>query len=118
MAEDMATRLRLRVKNLRLGLNLTQEAFAHRAGIRYKYYQAIEAGRKKNMRLFTLQKLAWACRLELWRLFKFDSEPKPTKRRVRLPKVNSASANRVVVQQRASKAKAELAKRLARQLLD
>jgi transcriptional regulator with XRE-family HTH domain len=64
----------MRVKTLREGLGLSQEAFAERAGLAYKYYQHVEAGRKRDVRLSTLQKLAKACGLELYELFNFDAE--------------------------------------------
>ena len=72
MANDTAKRLMTRVKQLREGRGLTQEAFAERAGLGYKYYQSVEAGRKCDIRLSTLEKLAKACGLELWELLNFD----------------------------------------------
>jgi transcriptional regulator with XRE-family HTH domain len=47
---------------------LTQEAFAESASISYKYYQAVEAGRKPDLRLSTLERLAKAHGLEVWEL--------------------------------------------------
>lgn len=64
-----------RVKRLRENLGLTQEAFAERAGLKYKHYQSVEAGRKANIQFATLIKLAEACGLELWQLLKFDEDP-------------------------------------------
>ena len=43
---------------LREAHGLSQEAFAERAGLKYKHYQAIEAGRKNDIRFSTLAKLA------------------------------------------------------------
>ncbi len=71
----MAKRLLARVKQLREALELSQEAFAERAGLKYKHYQAIEAGRKSDIRFSTLQKLAKACGLELWELLNLDAAP-------------------------------------------
>lgn len=71
----MAKRLLARVKALREALGLSQEAFAERAGLKYKHYQAIEAGRKIDIRLSTLEKLAKACRLELGELLDFKTDP-------------------------------------------
>ena len=71
----MAKRLLARVKALREALGLSQEAFAERAGLKYKHYQAIEAGRKIDIRLSTLEKLAKACRLELGDLLDFKTDP-------------------------------------------
>ena len=70
----MAKRLLARVKALREALGLSQEAFAERAGLKYKHYQAIEAGRKIDIRLSTLEKLAKACRLELAELLDFKTD--------------------------------------------
>jgi transcriptional regulator with XRE-family HTH domain len=58
-------RLLARLKDLRRLHSLTQEAFAERAGMSYKYYQALEAGRKPDLRLSTLERLASAYRLEV-----------------------------------------------------
>ena len=63
-----------RVKRLREKLGLTQEAFAERAGMKYKHYQSVEAGRKPNMKLETLLKMSAACGLEPWELLNFDQD--------------------------------------------
>ena len=75
MANDTAKRLLARVKALREALGLSPEAFAERAGLTYKYYQHVEAGRKRDIRLSTLVKLAKAFGLELRDLLDFDSAP-------------------------------------------
>ena len=74
MANDTAERLLARVKQLRKGLGLTQEAFAEKSGLDYKYYQSVEAGRKRDIRLSTLEKLAKACGLKLWQLLNLDDD--------------------------------------------
>ena len=74
MSNDIAQRLMERVKRLRENLGLTQEAFAERAGLKYKHYQAVEAGRKANIQFATLIKLAEACGLEPWELLNFDHD--------------------------------------------
>ncbi len=71
----MANRLLARVKQLRESLGLSQEAFAEKAGLGYKYYQSVEAGRKRDIRLSTLQKLAKACGLDLGELLDFRTDP-------------------------------------------
>ena len=76
MANDTAKRLLARVKQLREARGLTQEGFAEKSGLDYKYYQSVEAGRKRDIRLSTLEKLAKACGLELWELLNFETEPK------------------------------------------
>jgi len=71
----MAKRLLARIKSVRESLGLSQEAFAERAGMTYKYYQHVEAGRKRDMRLSTLEKLAKACGLDLGELLDFRTDP-------------------------------------------
>ena len=61
-----------RVKQLRERLGLTQEQFAERAGLKYKHYQAVEAGRKTNIHFETLLKMARACEVEPWQLLCFE----------------------------------------------
>jgi len=68
-------RLLARVREVREARGLSQEAFAEKAGLTYKYYQHVEAGRKRDIRISTLQKLADACGLKLWELLRFDVEP-------------------------------------------
>lgn len=75
MANDTAKRLLARVKQLREAHGLTQEAFAEKSGLGYKYYQSVEAGRRRDIRLSTLEKLAKACGLELWQLLNLDATP-------------------------------------------
>ena len=58
VANDTATRLLARVKELREARGLSQEAFAEKAGLGYKYYQHVESGRRRDIRLSTLEKLA------------------------------------------------------------
>ena len=48
---------------------LTQEELAEKAGIKYKHYQSIESGRKPDLRLSTILKLAKGLSLEPWELF-------------------------------------------------
>jgi DNA-binding XRE family transcriptional regulator len=43
-----------KLKQLRLGRGWTQEEFSEKSGISYKYYQAVEAGRKKDLRQLLL----------------------------------------------------------------
>ena len=64
-----------RVRQIREALGLSQEAFAERAGLKYKHYQAVEAGRKEDIRFTTLEKLAQACGLEMWELLHPDTSP-------------------------------------------
>ena len=75
VANDIAKLLLARVKELRKARGLSQEAFAERAGLKYKHYQALEAGRKNEFHFSTLVKLARACGLELRELLDFDAAP-------------------------------------------
>lgn len=66
-SETLAVLLK-RLRELRRRHGLSQEAFAERAGMSYKYYQAVEAGRKRQLRISTLEKLAAAYGIEVWQL--------------------------------------------------
>lgn len=57
-----------RLKELRKIHHVTQEEFSERTGISYKYYQAIETGVKKELRISTLERLADAYGIEVWQL--------------------------------------------------
>jgi transcriptional regulator with XRE-family HTH domain len=58
-----------RLKDLRLRSGLTQDEFAEVSGFTLKVYQHIEAGRRSNLQLKTLDKIAWAYGLTLHKLF-------------------------------------------------
>ena len=75
MANDTAKRLLARIRELREAHGLTQEAFAERAGLTYKHYQQVEAGRKSDIRLSTLIKMAEGLGLNLSKLVDFDTPP-------------------------------------------
>ena len=68
MAEDSIDRLLERLRLLRQARGLTQEEFAEKSGISYKYYQAVEAGRKRDLRISTIDRLAKAHGLEGWEM--------------------------------------------------
>lgn len=72
-----------RLRDLREAHGLTQEGFAEKAGISYKYYQAVEAGRKRELRLSTLERLARAYGIEVWELL---APPMPKARLPGAPK--------------------------------
>jgi transcriptional regulator with XRE-family HTH domain len=65
---EVAKRVIERVRQWRESHDLTQEDFAERADLKYKHYQAIEAGRKIDFKISTFEKLAKACGLEPWEL--------------------------------------------------
>ena len=58
-------RLLERLRALREHHGLTQEEFAEISGMSYKHYQAVEAGRKPDLRLSTLERLAGAYGIEV-----------------------------------------------------
>lgn len=68
MEWETVERLLERLRTLRTARGLTQEQFAEQSGISYKYYQSVEAGRKKDLRLSTLDRLAKAHGMETWQL--------------------------------------------------
>lgn len=75
MANDIAKRLLARIRELREARGLTRESFAERAGLTYKHYQQVEAGRKSDVRLSTLIKMAEGLGLNLSELVDFDTPP-------------------------------------------
>lgn len=77
MESPIPKRLLKRVRTLREAMGLTQERFAERAGLSYKYYQAVEGGRKADLRLSTIIKLASGLGIEVWQLFGPD-DPAPS----------------------------------------
>ena len=72
-----------KLKALRGASGLTQEAFAELAGMDYKTYQHIEAGRRPSVRLCTIEKICAAYGIELHQFFQ------PT-----LPKLSAVAAAR------------------------
>lgn len=68
MEKPTLKRLLNRLRQLRKVHGLTQEQFSELSGISYKYYQAVEGGRKKELRLSTLERLAAAYGIEVWQL--------------------------------------------------
>jgi len=57
-----------RLRCLRELHGLTQEQFAEKAGLSYKFYQQIESGRKKQLWLETLDRVAAGFGLDAWEL--------------------------------------------------
>ena len=48
---------------------MTQESLAQMSGVAYKYYQEIEGGRRSNLEILTLEKIAGVFGLEAFHLF-------------------------------------------------
>jgi len=62
--------LQTNLKRLRVDSGLTQQAFAEKAGMDYKYYQRVEAGNWPGLQLRTVDKLAKALKIDAWELLK------------------------------------------------
>ena len=91
---EMFLRNRLRV--LRKAAGLTQEGVAELAGISSIFYQSIEAGRRPNVSLKTIDKISRGYGLTIHELFapqvpraKIPKIPEPPHRQRRKPKVRS-----------------------------
>jgi transcriptional regulator with XRE-family HTH domain len=70
VASELINLFRKRVKSLRTKEDLTQEEMAEKAGIEYKHYQSIEAGRVTNVTLKTIEKIAKALKIDAHLLIK------------------------------------------------
>jgi len=46
-----------------------------------QHYQDIEAGRREGLRLITVEKIATAFDIEIWRLFREGEIPEPKRKR-------------------------------------
>ncbi len=75
--------LRENIRRARLLRGLSQEAAAEQAGLAGQHYQDIEAGRREGLRLITIEKIAEALDVDIWRLFKADELPVPSRKRGR-----------------------------------
>ena len=73
--------LRKNVRYLRLARGESQEAAAARADLMAKYFQDIEAGRRKGLRLATVERIAKALNVEVWEIFQPGRFPKPERLR-------------------------------------
>lgn len=56
---------------------------AELSGVAFQHYQDIEAGRRHDLMLSTLQRIAEAVDVEAWTLLKPDAFPEPLKKRGR-----------------------------------
>lgn len=61
-----------RVKRWREEHGLTQEQYAESAGLDPKHYQHVEAGRKTDFRISSLDKMAKGCGVAPWELIHPD----------------------------------------------
>ena len=79
-----------RLRELRKCHALTQEKFSELSGVAYKYYQLIENGRRIDLRLSTLEKLAKPYGIGVHELLA------PNFPKTRLPKSATKKAKRTV----------------------
>ena len=68
VAVPIQRRLIDRLRAIRAKHGLTQEGFAELAGLGYKHYQQIEIGKKPDLRLSTLERIASAYGIEVHQL--------------------------------------------------
>lgn len=82
-------RLAQNLRYLRLRADLTQEQIAEIVGFEFKFYQKLEGGRKPQIKVETVERLAKPFGLEAWQLL----APPGTLRRakVKLPKTRTPS---------------------------
>ena len=70
--EDIRLRLAERIRQLRAKHTLTQEKLAQKAGLSLYYIQILESRiPKKNATIITLEKLAKAFEMELWKFLRW-----------------------------------------------
>ena len=73
--KSLADFLCARLRALRKKHDLTQEAFTEIAQMNLKHYQEIEAGRKRELRLSTIERIAKAYEIEVYQLFAPSDPP-------------------------------------------
>jgi len=71
---DLMLFIAVRLKAIRDSKGLTQEKFAEKIGFNYKFYQNLESGRNKYIRMDTVERLAEACDMKIW---EFLTPPDP-----------------------------------------
>jgi transcriptional regulator with XRE-family HTH domain len=65
---SLIPKIATRIRQLRQRHRLTQEEFAQLAGFSFKFYQQLESGRKKQIWLETVERLAKAYGVEAWQM--------------------------------------------------
>lgn len=75
MESELAKQVIERVKQWREERGLSQEQYAESAGMDPKHYQHVEALRKVDFRISTLEKLAKGCGVAAWELLQPDFAP-------------------------------------------
>lgn len=78
--------LRLNLRNLRLRRGFTQEMVAEKAGVTYRHYQDLEAGRRPGVQLATVDRLADALGETASRLLEAGRYSTPEAKRGRNPR--------------------------------
>ncbi len=82
-------RLAQNLRYLRLRADFTQEQMAEIAGFEFKFYQKLEGGRKPQIKVETVERLAKPFGLEAWQLLAPATTLKRVK--VRFPKARITS---------------------------
>ncbi|AHF92436.1 DNA-binding protein [Opitutaceae bacterium TAV5] len=78
----------MNLRRARLNSGLTQQALAEKAGVAYKYYQDLEAGRLAGLTLATVERLSDALGIDAWKLFHPGAIPEPTRTKARSPQTH------------------------------
>ena len=71
MVSKINYRLASKLREIRVGKNLTQQEVAELCGIEYKHYQVLEGSRPDDVKLSTVEKIANGLNVPLWKLLKF-----------------------------------------------
>ena len=64
---------RMQLRKLRQERDLTQEAMAEKVGMDARYYQRIESDKPNAVKIDTLDKLAKALNIPVWKLLRFKN---------------------------------------------
>jgi len=86
---DIRKRLMIRLRELRKSYGLSQERFSEISGFSYKFYQLIEIGRKNDLRLSSLERLAEAYGIEVYELLAPETPKTKFPRRIRPKRVQT-----------------------------
>jgi len=74
---------RINLRRARLLKGLTQETIAERAGLAAQHYQDIEAGRRPDIMLSTIERISAAVEEDIATLLTPDAIPEPLRKRGR-----------------------------------
>ena len=69
------------IRKARLSRGWSQESTAEKAGLSFRHYQDIEAGRRAGIRLATIEKIAKIYHVQGWEMLQPDRVPEPVRQR-------------------------------------